>query len=123
MTVYMAIDLGLARTGIAIGNSLTRTAQPLTILNAAGRKAVLDKLAPVVGEWVPEEFIVGLPTHPDGAEHEMTRTARNFAKDLGKRFTKPVHLVDERYTSTAAGGRDDHAAALLLEQFFNTLPA
>jgi putative holliday junction resolvase len=123
MTVYMAIDLGLARTGIAIGNSLTRTAQPLTILNAAGRKAVLDKLAPVVGEWLPEEFIVGLPTHPDGAEHEMTRTARNFAKDLGKRFTKPVHLVDERYTSTATGGRDDHAAALLLEQFFNTLPA
>jgi putative holliday junction resolvase len=123
MTTYMAIDLGLARTGIAIGNSLTRTAQPLIILTAAGRKAVLDKLVPVVNEWLPEEFIVGLPTHPDGGEHEMTRTARNFAKDLGKRFAKPVHLVDERYTSVAAGGRDDQAAALLLEQFFNTLPA
>ncbi|MGL4576477.1 MAG: Holliday junction resolvase RuvX [Burkholderiaceae bacterium] len=117
MTTYMAFDLGLARTGIAIGNSVTCTAQPLAVVAASGRKVLLEKLARVVDDWAPEEFIVGLPTQPDGAEHEMTRAARNFAKDLGKRFAKPVHLVDERYSSTAAGGRDDHAAALLLEQY------
>lgn len=120
MTTYMAIDLGLARTGIAIGNSITRTAQPLTVLTANGRSALMEKLSAVVNEWLPEEFIVGLPTQPDGAEHEMTRAARNFAKDLHKRFAKPVHLVDERYSSTATGGRDDHAAALLLEQYLGS---
>jgi putative holliday junction resolvase len=120
MTTYMAIDLGLARTGIAIGNSITRTAQPLTILNASGRKILLEKLSEVVNEWLPEEFIVGLPIQPDGAEHEMTRAARNFARDLGKKFSRPVHLVDERYSSAVAGGRDDHAAALLLEQYLGS---
>jgi putative holliday junction resolvase len=120
MTTYMAIDLGLARTGIAIGNSITRTAQPLTVLTANGRTALMGKLSAVVNEWLPEEFIVGLPTQPDGAEHEMTRTARNFAKALHKRFAKPVHLVDERYSSAAVGGRDDHAAALLLEQYLGS---
>jgi putative Holliday junction resolvase len=117
MTTYMAFDLGLVRTGVAIGNSVTRTAQPLAIVNASGRKVLLEKLATVVSEWAPEEFVVGLPTQPDGAEHEMTRAARNFAKDLGKRFARPVHLVDERYSSVAAGGRDDEAAALVLEQY------
>jgi putative Holliday junction resolvase len=120
MTIYMAIDLGLARTGIAIGNSITRTAQPISVLAAGSRKALLEKLSAVVSEWAPEEFVVGLPLHPDGAEHEMTRAARNFAKEVGKRFARPVHLVDERYSSTAAGGRDDHAAALLLEQYLGS---
>ena len=69
----------------------------------------------------------GVPFHPDGAEHENTRFARNFARQLRHRFGLPVHEVDERYSTTEAhaqGARDADAAAaaIILEQFLRSLP-
>jgi putative Holliday junction resolvase len=71
--------------------------------------------------------VVGVPFHPDGAEHDNTRRARRFARQLHGRFHLPVHEVDERYTTTealAAGARDADAAAaaIILQQFLQNLP-
>lgn len=98
----LAFDFGLKRTGVASGELEIGVAHPLTTIaadNKTARLAVIDKL---VTEWRPGLLVVGLPTHPDGAEHEMTRAARNFAADLETRYTLPVFLHDERYTSAAA---------------------
>jgi putative Holliday junction resolvase len=46
--------------------------------------------------------VVGLPAHLDGTEHEMSRLARKFARELNGRFNLPVELVDERLTSASA---------------------
>ncbi len=69
--------------------------------------------------------MVGLPIHPDGAEHGMTKRSRSFGQQLAKQFGKPIHFVDERYSSVILeqnsqyqGALDSHAAGLLLEQFF-----
>ena len=118
---FLAFDFGVRRVGVASGNSLTRTATPLTTIAAEGaaRMAAIDAL---ITEWRPAALVVGVPRHPDGAAHANTERARRFCRELTARFGLPVHEVDERYTTTAAraeGARDldAAAAALILEQF------
>ena len=117
----LAFDFGLKRTGVATGNAVTRSATPLTTVAAEGdaRFAAIGRL---IAEWQPDALVVGVPFHPDGAEHENTRRARRFARQLHGRFGLPVHEVDERYSTTAVAGardRDAAAAAVLLEQYFS----
>jgi putative holliday junction resolvase len=98
----LAFDFGLKRTGVASGELEIGVAHPLTVIQAdsrAARFAAIDKL---VAEWQPGLLVAGLPMHPDGAEHEMTRAARNFAGELEARYRLPVFLHDERYTSAEA---------------------
>lgn len=119
MSVVIGIDYGLRRTGIAIGNHITQTARPLKTLIADKRLRLLDLLEPIIAEWQPDTIVLGLPSHPDGAEHEMTRAARNLARALEKRFNTPVMLIDERYSSVDSGGDDAKAAAVILQRFFS----
>ncbi|KNZ32265.1 MAG: Holliday junction resolvase [Methylibium sp. NZG] len=122
---YLAFDFGTRRIGVATGNSLTRNGQPLTTVAAEGdeRFAAIGKL---ITEWQPDALVVGVPFHPDGAEHDNTRRARRFANQLHGRFRLPVHQVDERYSTTEAhalGAADVDAAsaAIILEQFLGSL--
>jgi putative Holliday junction resolvase len=122
----LAFDFGLKRTGVASGNTVSGTAQPLTTIHAQGdaRFPHIDRL---IREWQPQALVVGVPFHPDGAEHENTLRARRFARQLHGRFGLPVHEVDERYSSTDAHSRgatdiDATAAALLLEQYLQQPP-
>ena len=123
---FLAFDFGTRRVGVASGNKVTRTADALKTVAADGeqRFAAIERL---IAEWQPDALVVGVPFHPDGAEHENTRRARRFARQLHGRFRLPVHEVDERYTTTEAtsqGARDVDAAsaALILEQFLRELP-
>jgi putative Holliday junction resolvase len=98
----LAFDFGEIRIGAAVGDTAIGIAHPLTTINAADKKrryAALDKL---VQEWQPARLVVGLPAHLDGVEHELSRLARKFARELGARFGLPVEVVDERLTSAAA---------------------
>ena len=99
---FLAFDFGTKRTGVATGNTLTRSATPLTTIAAEGdaRFAAIGRL---ITEWQPDALVVGLPFHPDGAAHDNTRRAQRFARQLHGRFRLPVHEVDERYSSTVSG--------------------
>lgn len=123
---FLSLDYGTQRVGVAVGNSITRTATPLRTLALQGdaRFAAIESL---LAQWQPEALVVGVPFHPDGASHDNTRMARRFARQLHGRFGLPVHEVDERYTTTEAlalGAKDADAGAavLILEQFLRTLP-
>ena len=75
-------------------------------------------------EWQPTRCVVGLPSHPDGTEHEMTVRCRRFANQLHGRFGVPAVLVDERFSSAVISHRrgeliDAQAAAIILQQYFN----
>ncbi len=115
----LAFDYGLARTGVAVGNSILKTAQALTIIQArdhATRFAALERL---MTDWDAQVCVVGLPCHPDGAPHQMTQNCQRFAQRLQGRYPKiKVVLVDERYTSVLSSD-DAHAAALILQQYFD----
>lgn len=134
----LGFDVGLRRTGVAVGTTLLREARALTTLDAEGA-ARFGPIAALIAEWQPAALVVGVPFHPDGQPHAMTEQARRFARQLAGRFGLPVHEVDERYTSVeaesrlAAQGRrappgcrdprlDAEAAALILAQHLDGLP-
>ena len=124
MSTVMAFDFGLKRIGVAVGNRLMKQAQPLTLIEAATNVEKFTAIGGLINEWQPDTIVVGLPLHPDGAEHEMSIRCRRFAHQITGRFGLPTVLVDERYTSavlTASRGEhvDSQAAALILQQFFD----
>jgi putative Holliday junction resolvase len=123
---FLAFDYGQKRTGVAVGNRLTKTATPQATLVAEGDKrfALVQQR---IQEWDPDALVVGVPFHPDGAAHENTLRARKFARQLSGRFGLSVFEVDERYSTTEAhsqGAQDADAASacIILEQFLRSLP-
>ena len=125
LQTFLAFDFGLKRTGVAVGNRLTRTANPQATIVATAEKR-LCLIALRVKEWQPDALVVGVPFHPDGAAHENTARAQKFARQLRATFALPVFEVDERYSTTEAissGAKDADAASacIILEQFLRSL--
>ena len=130
----LAFDFGTKRIGVAVGESLIGLAHPLADIAAEETDARFAAIAKIIDEWQPQHLVVGLPLATDGAPHESTRRAQRFARQLEGRFSLPVSLVDERYTSVEAeaalreaGARkairakrlDSAAAQLILQQYFH----
>ena len=119
-----AFDFGVKRIGVAMGNTMIRQAQPVKVISAIDNATRFADIQVLLDEWKPARLVVGLPMHPDGAEHEMTARARKFANQLNGRFNLPVELVDERYSSAVISAKrgevvDDRAAAIILQQYFD----
>jgi len=121
----MAFDFGTRRIGVAVGNTLTCLGQPIKTIAESSSDAVFKVIEGLLKEWQPDLLLIGLPCHPDGAEHEMSGKARRFGNQLHGRFHLRVEWVDERYTSAVLEGNPDmrdnldaECAALILEQYF-----
>ena len=126
LQTFVAFDFGMKRTGVATGTRLLRCATPQGSIQAEG-DARFGPIEKTLRDWQPDALVVGVPFHPDGAEHENTRRARRFARQLHGRFKLPVYEVDERYSTTEAladGAKDADAASacIILEQFLRNLP-
>lgn len=98
--VALGIDFGRKRIGLAIGQTLTQTARPLSVIQ--NNKGVFDDLETVIKEWRITQLIIGLPLDMDGEEQEITRQTRNFASKIQHRYQLPVTFIDERLTSFEA---------------------
>jgi putative Holliday junction resolvase len=129
----LAFDFGTRRIGLAVGNSITGSSQALAPITADNDDVRFTLITAQIAEWVPDQLVVGLPCHPDGAEHAMTAKARRFGNQLHGRFGLPLAWVDERYTSAvlengpkfqqkqsskSAISLDSESARLILEQYF-----
>ena len=124
MKTVLGLDFGLKRIGVAVGNTGVRQAQPLQIIDEPTNDGKFAALGKLLAEWQPALCVVGLPRHPDGAEHDMTVRCRRFANQLHGRFGVDIVLVDERYSSAVLSQRrgeriDDQAAAIILQQYFD----
>jgi putative Holliday junction resolvase len=130
----LAFDFGTRRIGVAAGQMLTGTGEPVAMIPARDGIPDWDQLGRLLEEWQPEQVLVGLPLNMDGSENDMCARARKFGKRLHGRFHVDVEMVDERLTSyeakgevMAAGGSrdfgrhgvDDRAAVLILETWCN----
>lgn len=116
----LGFDLGLSRTGVAVGNTLLRRASPVATAQANNKAARLAAAQSYIAQWQPQALVLGVPRHPDGAPHDMTRAAINFATQLSNASALPLWLVDERYSSAIAGVETDaDAAAVILQQYFD----
>lgn len=98
----LAFDFGMKRIGVAVGNTGLKLAQPLTTIHGEKNDQRFAKIQTLIADWHPILLVVGLPSHPDGTAHEMTRLCQRFARRLAGRFNIKVQLVDERYTSVSA---------------------
>ncbi len=131
---YLAFDFGLKRIGVAVGQEVTKTASPLTTLQAKNGKPNWDDVAALIAEWSPVALIVGIPRTMDDADMSTTAPAKKFAAKLHTHFELPVHEVDERLTTKDAredvyqqrgykalqtAEIDSFAAALILETWLN----
>jgi putative Holliday junction resolvase len=127
--VVLGFDFGMKVIGVATGNTVTRTATPLTHLRAQDGAPDWQALAALLQEWQPAQLVVGLPLNMDGSESEMSQRARRFARRLHGRFGLPVVCQDERLSSYEARSRgapregggavDSLAASVILEQWLN----
>ncbi len=132
----LAFDFGTRWIGVAVGETETRIAHPLGMLEARrGRR--MAEVEALVREWRPQRLLVGLPLDAQGGEHDMTRRAQRFARQLAARFRLPVDFADERFSSVAAeaslrqhgrGGREHKhavhalAAQIILQNHFDDAP-
>jgi putative Holliday junction resolvase len=103
--IVLAFDFGRRRIGVACGDTVSRTASPLTAVPAGPTGPRWDLIEALLREWQPALAVVGLPYNVDDSDSVMTTAAREFAAELGRRFALEVALVDERYSSREAEGR------------------
>lgn len=95
----LAFDYGLKQIGVAVGNDLLGTTEPLPILRASNGQPDWNVVSALLAEWQPGLLIVGDPLNMDGSISELTKRARRFARRLQGRFGIDTELVDERLSS------------------------
>jgi len=98
----LGFDFGLKHIGVAVGQTLTRTAQALTTLKAENGVPQWNEIKKLIGIWKPHALVVGLPLNMDDTEQPLTHAARHFSEQLKKHFALIVHLADERLSSVEA---------------------
>lgn len=130
MGTLLGFDFGPRKIGVAVGQTITGSASPLTTLRAIRNKPDWEGIGKLLASWQPEALVVGLPFNMDDSEAECAEPAKRFARQLEGRFGLPVHLVDERLTSREARSRlgkkassrevvDAMAAKLILETWLS----
>ena len=102
--IILGIDLGKARTGVAICDRGELLASPLTVVNEHNRERLVERLAALARENRAELLAVGLPRNMDGTEGESAQNAREIGALLEEAAGLPVAFVDERGTTVTAHG-------------------
>ncbi len=135
----LGFDFGMRRTGVAVGQTITGSANALTTLKSPQPgQTDWNGIAALIAEWQPDALVVGIPVNLNNEEQAITRSARAFARQLRARFQLPTFEVDERLTSKAAAREfvqarktgqarrkdihklDAHAAKHILETWLST---
>lgn len=98
----LGLDVGSRRIGIAISDPLGLTAQGLPTLLRQNKRLDFEQLARIITDYQVSEIVVGYPLRLSGAEGIQSGKMQIFADELRKKFGLPVHLWDERLTSTQA---------------------
>ena len=132
----LAFDFGERRIGIAVGEHLIHSANPLTTIDNESNEVRFAAITELINEWQPKLLVVGLPLSLDGRETEVTQLCKKFARRLNGRFNLPIALIDERYSSAEASqllnqtgikGRaqkamlDQVAAQTILRSYFDSV--
>ena len=102
--VILGVDLGKARTGVAVCDKSELLASPVEVVNEHNRERLLEHVAQLAKARRAEQIVVGLPRNMDGSEGESAQNARAFGAELAEKTGLPVHFSDERGTTITAHG-------------------
>lgn len=131
----LALDVGLARIGVATCDPLGITVRPLTVIQRTSRRADFDRIAELIRQEEATAVLCGLPLNIDGSEGEQAATTRKWATRLAHALRAifgtplPILFWDERFTTFEAGqilaqtgqsmGEDAMAAAVILRSYLD----
>lgn len=124
----IAFDYGSKRIGVAVGQTLLNTAEPLTIVGQKQNKIHWPAIDKIIAEWRPSRLVVGFPVTEDGQTINIHTAIERFKRDLERRFSLPVELCDERLSSFEAAQLEQQsrhqldaiAAQIILQTWLNT---
>lgn len=97
----IAFDFGLRHIGVAVGQNVTGSANPLGVVANGTDGPDWRRLDSLLDEWRPARLVVGMPLHTDGSRSDIAASVDAFIAGLG-RYSLPVETVDERYSSLEA---------------------
>ncbi|WP_038325879.1 Holliday junction resolvase RuvX [Caproiciproducens sp. R1] len=100
----LAVDLGRARTGLAVCDESELLASPAGVINEHNMERLAQTIAAQAAERAVGTIVVGLPRNMDGSEGESAQNARAFAEALRALVNVPVEMRDERGTTITAHG-------------------
>ena len=100
--MIMAFDFGTQKMGMAVGQSLIESANPLALFPMKDGIPNWDTLLKIVKQYQPTLFLVGLPLNMDDTESELSARARKFARRLRHQTNIETMMVDERLTTREA---------------------
>ena len=99
---YLGFDFGKKHIGVAVGQTITATARPLTSLKAIDGVPDWNEVEKLIQQWQPEALVVGIPINMDDTEYWLTDAAREFAEKLTEKTKLNVHQIDERLSTVEA---------------------
>ena len=100
--IIMSVDLGKARTGIAVSDKGEGFAFPKTVINEYNTEKLVTKIAEWARELGAEEIVVGLPKNMDGTLGWRAEECTEIAEKIKEATSLPVVLWDERCTTVSA---------------------
>lgn len=132
----LGFDFGVKKIGVAVGDTDTQIANPLTTIRAIQQKPDWVSIAKLVETWQPKKMVVGISRQQDGSDNDVTPRMIRFSRQLEGRFHCPVELFDETLTTFEAKQilfdevqvsadklwevQDQVAAQLILQSWLNT---
>ena len=130
--ICLGFDFGTKRIGIAVGDSISKTAVAIKNIKTINNTPNWVELSSVIRKWSPDCVIVGLPLNIDGSEQVLSCLAKKFAQTLHNKFHLPVFLFDERLTTVESkrvlykfnkkkSSIDSYAAKLITEDWMNSV--
>ena len=102
--IIVGVDLGHARTGLAVCDKGEILASPLEVIAQRDPEKLACQVAEAARKAGAELLAVGLPRNMDGTEGDSARFAREMGARLGVLCGLPVEFVDERGTTLTAHG-------------------
>jgi len=100
--IIMSVDLGLARTGVAVSDSGENFAFPKTVITEYNAERLVSKVCECAKEYGAQLIVVGLPKNMDGSEGERADTCRQMAAQIEEKSGIKTDMWDERCSTVQA---------------------
>lgn len=100
--MVLGFDFGMKYIGVATGQTITKTASPLTSLRATDGIPNWDEVQTLIDTWSPTSLIVGIPDQTNNSTQLIINCIRKFANRLQQKYKLPVILVHEHLTTWEA---------------------
>ena len=98
----LGLDIGDRRVGVAISDAFRMTAQPLLTMTRTTLRQDMKSLGRLLRKHGVAEIVAGNPLYMSGDQSPQAAKAQAFAEAVRAQFALPVHLWDERLSTTEA---------------------